>query len=92
MFLLEGTAYAPETRETINILGKANYISTIFENERPHPVGADLSDIVWTGGLAWLEPGTRRQLVIHRLGLARCDMIRSASFSALYKGDSIVYA
>ena len=35
MFLLEGTAYAPETRETINILGKANYISTIFENERP---------------------------------------------------------
>ena len=35
MFLLEGTAYAPETRETINVLGKANYISKIFENERP---------------------------------------------------------
>lgn len=33
--LIEGQAYYPETREEIKDLGKANYLSTIFENELP---------------------------------------------------------
>lgn len=35
MKLIEGQAYYPETREELTVLGKANYISTIFENEKP---------------------------------------------------------
>ena len=35
MQLLEGQAYFPETREEIEMKGKANYISKIFEMEPP---------------------------------------------------------
>ena len=35
MKLIEGQAYYPETREELTVLGKANYISKIFENEIP---------------------------------------------------------
>lgn len=40
MQLIEGQAYYPETREELTILGKANYISTIFEGETPVMDGA----------------------------------------------------
>ena len=35
MKLIEGQAYFPETREKLTILGRANYVSTIYENEVP---------------------------------------------------------
>ena len=35
MKLIEGQAYYPETREKLTILGRANYVSTIYENEVP---------------------------------------------------------
>ena len=39
MKLMEGQAYFPETREETVVMGKANYISTIFENELPRRDG-----------------------------------------------------
>lgn len=43
MKLIEGQAYFPETREELTVLGKANYISEIFEGEKPVTDGAGVN-------------------------------------------------
>ena len=88
MQLIEGQAYFPETRETIQITGKANYISTIFENEPPMMANGTQAD---EGELAGNEVGSSQYARDHAQKLWEAIMEDGDNISRKFHGGGSRY-